>query len=146
MILYDFLDRSTILSSFISSLPTCEYFYNAKSIAPLFLANSIATMDQVQELITSTDKTPLVKILTWMFLSVSVLAAIARIATKLNMVGKLGWDDYLTTVSAVSTCHFTEQNTPQMLTSSLTARGHRSIRSGGGSVRKWLRSANTYAE
>jgi hypothetical protein len=60
-------------------------------------------MDQVQELITASDKTPLVKILTWMFLSISVLAAIARIATKLNMVGKLRWDDYLTTISAVST-------------------------------------------
>jgi hypothetical protein len=60
-------------------------------------------MDQVQEQITSSDKTPLVKILTWMFLAVSVLAAIARIATKLNMVGKLRWDDYLTTISAVST-------------------------------------------
>jgi hypothetical protein len=60
-------------------------------------------MDQIQEQITSSDKTPLVKILTWMFLAVSVLAAIARIATKLNMVGKLRWDDYLTTISAVST-------------------------------------------
>lgn len=60
-------------------------------------------MEQAQELITSSNKTPLIKILIWMLLTISVLAAIARIATKLSMVGKLRWDDYLTTISAVST-------------------------------------------
>lgn len=59
-------------------------------------------MVQAQELITSSDKTPLVKILTWMFLAISVLAAIARITTKLSMVGKLRWDDYLTSISALA--------------------------------------------
>jgi hypothetical protein len=76
-------------------------------------------MDQTQELITSSDKSPLVKILTLMFLSICVLAAIARIATKLSMVGKLRWDDCLTTISAVSTCYFThpvpQQNTNFLL-------------------------------
>lgn len=65
-------------------------------------------MVQAQELITSSDKTPLVKILTWMFLSISVLAAIARITTKLSMVGKLRWDDYLTSISAVSTTYISD--------------------------------------
>ena len=65
-------------------------------------------MVQAQELITSSDKTPLVKILTWMFLSISVLAAMARITTKLSMVGKLRWDDYLTSISAVSTTYISD--------------------------------------
>ena len=65
-------------------------------------------MVQAQELITSSDKTPLVKILTWMFLSISGLAAIARITTKLSMVGKLRWDDYLTSISAVSTTYISD--------------------------------------
>jgi hypothetical protein len=51
-----------------------------------------------------------VEILTWMFLAISVLAAIARIATKLSMVGKLRVDDYLTTVSAVRTWHSSGAN------------------------------------
>ena len=68
----------------------------------------MAIMVQAQELITSSDKTPLVKILTWMFLAVSVLAAIARITTKLSMVGKLRWDDYLTSISAVSTTYISD--------------------------------------
>jgi hypothetical protein len=77
--------------------------YNVRHPPTTARGHSPASMNQSQELITSSDKTPLVEILTWMFLTVSVLAAIARIATKMSMVGKLRWDDYLTTISAVST-------------------------------------------
>jgi hypothetical protein len=59
-------------------------------------------MSQSQELITSDDKTPLVQVLTWIFLTISILSVVARIATKLSMVGKLRLDDYLAVVSAVS--------------------------------------------
>lgn len=79
-------------------------------VARTAIVNSLAIMDPSQELITATDKTPLVEILTWMFLAVSVSAAIARIATKLSMVGKLRVDDYLTTVSAVRTWHSSGYN------------------------------------
>jgi hypothetical protein len=99
-------------------------------------------MDQTQELITSSDKTPLVKILTLMFLSICVLAAIARIATKLSMVGKLRWDDYLTTISAVSTCYFTDRD-PQQNTNFLSAAVcRRSIRCSDHSV--WEQLGSTY--
>jgi len=75
--------------------------------------NLMAVMNPSQELITSSDKTPLVKILAWMFLAVAVLAAIARIGTNLSMGKRLRWDDYLTSISAVSSQHISDRDLPK---------------------------------
>ncbi|KAK5988394.1 hypothetical protein PT974_12548 [Cladobotryum mycophilum] len=61
-------------------------------------------MPDRQQLITAFDKSPLVEVLTWMFLAIGVVAAIARLMTKLFMVKSLKLDDYLAisaTVAAV---------------------------------------------
>ncbi|KAK2591188.1 hypothetical protein QQS21_011122 [Conoideocrella luteorostrata] len=51
------------------------------------------TTKQVE--ITDSNKSPLIQILVWMFLVIAVLAAIARIGTKLHMVKTLKTDDCL---------------------------------------------------
>jgi hypothetical protein len=59
-------------------------------------------MNQSQVLITSDNKTPLVEIVVWILLTVSILAVVARVATKLTLVGQLRLEDYLITISLVS--------------------------------------------
>jgi len=58
-------------------------------------------MNQTQAVITSFDKSPLVQIFVWITLAVSVLGVAARVSTKLAVLGKLKWDDYLICVALV---------------------------------------------
>ncbi|KAM3071210.1 hypothetical protein ACMFMG_008802 [Clarireedia jacksonii] len=58
-------------------------------------------MNQTQALITDTNKTPLVQIFVWIPLVIAFLSVFARLATKLGVLKKLEWQDYLITISLV---------------------------------------------
>ncbi|KAK5998948.1 hypothetical protein PT974_01332 [Cladobotryum mycophilum] len=60
-------------------------------------------MSRPAHFVTSSDKSPLVELLTWTFLSIAGLAALARLLTKILMVGRLAWDDYLAILATLAT-------------------------------------------
>ena len=52
--------------------------------------------------VTDSDKTPLIKVITWFLLATSVLSVIARAFTKAAVIHKRSLDDYLVPVALVS--------------------------------------------
>ncbi|ESZ91436.1 hypothetical protein SBOR_8159 [Sclerotinia borealis F-4128] len=56
-------------------------------------------MNRTQAIITDTNKTPLVEIFVYIPLAFSFLSVLARLATKLVVLKKLGWHDHLITIS-----------------------------------------------
>lgn len=59
-------------------------------------------MENDQLVITDTNKSPLIQILIWVFLSISVVTVLIRIATKAAYIRKLGVDDIYILVALVS--------------------------------------------
>lgn len=59
-------------------------------------------MAQKQVQITDSNKSPLIQILSWFFIVVVILSAIARCGTKLYMVKTLKSDDWLAVAATVS--------------------------------------------
>jgi hypothetical protein len=56
---------------------------------------------QVQKVITEFDKSPLIEVMTWLFLSMAIVSTIARTATKMVQVGSLKLDDHMAFASVV---------------------------------------------
>lgn len=59
-------------------------------------------MNPTQKVITDTNKSPLVQVLTLMFLVIALLACSVRTGTKIRMIKTLRADDILTIVASVS--------------------------------------------
>lgn len=59
-------------------------------------------MISAQRVITDSNKSPLVQVLTLMFLVVAILSCFVRMGTKIHMIKTLRVDDALTIVATVS--------------------------------------------
>lgn len=59
-------------------------------------------MSSTQRVITDSNKSPLVQVLTMMFLVVAILSCFVRMGTKIHMIKALRVDDILTIVATVS--------------------------------------------
>jgi hypothetical protein len=70
-------------------------------------------MHPTQRIITDTNKSPLIQVLTLMFLVISLLSCSVRIGTKIRIIKTLRVDDMLTVVATVSrslVARFTKRN------------------------------------
>lgn len=70
-------------------------------------------MHPTQRIITDTNKSPLIQVLTLMFLVISLLSCFVRIGTKIRIIKTLRVDDMLTVVATVSrglVARFTKRN------------------------------------
>jgi len=54
-----------------------------------------------RELVTDTNKSPLIQILSWLFLVIVVLSCAARTGTKLHMTKSLKAEDYVAIAASV---------------------------------------------
>jgi hypothetical protein len=59
-------------------------------------------MSSTQKVITDSDKSPLVQVLTLMFLVIAILACLVRTGTKIHMIKALRVDDLLVIAASVS--------------------------------------------
>ena len=75
------------------------------SVTPTIVTVTTAAspdMNPTQKVITDTNKSPLVQVLTLMFLVIALLACSVRTGTKIRMIKTLRADDILTIVASVS--------------------------------------------